>query len=303
MKAKTLVVMIPAYNEEASVGSVIKAVPREIGGTDKVKVLVIDDGSDDSTREAAKMAGADRVVGDGNNRGLGAAFRRGLRASLAMGADVIVNIDADGQYDGREIPALVSPVLKGEADLVLGVRSLESTDMPLSKLVGNHAATFATSLLSGVRLTDAQTGFRALSREAAEGLELKTSYTHVHETIIRAGALGLRIAELPITFRRRSGKSRLISSVRNYATREGVAMLKTYQDCHSGEFFGLIGGSMAALGVLFVFWDFFAFAREGAEFLLRALYIILLALGLAITAYGFSASRTGMRQSGEGKRG
>lgn len=133
-----LIVMIPAYNEENSLGAVIGEIPRDIPGVDKLEVLVINDGSIDATAEVAKRAGADRVISHKKNMGLGVTFKDGLEEALRMGADIIVNTDADGQYNGAEIPRLIEPILKGEADIVIGNRQIDQLDhMTWQKQIGN----------------------------------------------------------------------------------------------------------------------------------------------------------------------
>ncbi len=189
-----LVVMIPAYNEEKSIGKVIKEIPRTVEGFDKVEVLVVNDGSTDNTVEEARRAGADHIVSHRTNLGLASAFKTGLETALKLGADVIVNIDADGQYNAKEIPKLVKPILEGKADIVIGDRQIDKLDhMPRAKKIGNKIATWVTRKLSGLPIRDAQSGFRAFSREAALRMNLLGDYTYVQETIIQAANKKLRI--------------------------------------------------------------------------------------------------------------
>jgi glycosyltransferase involved in cell wall biosynthesis len=189
-----LVVMIPAYNEEKTIGSVIREIPRKVDGFDKVEVLVVNDGSTDNTVEEAKKAGADYIVSHKTNLGLANAFKTGLEIALKLGGDVIVNIDADGQYNADEIPELVKPILDGKADIAIGDRQIDRLDhMPKAKKVGNKIATWVTRRLSGLPIRDAQSGFRAFSREAALRMNLLGDYTYVQETIIQAANKKLRI--------------------------------------------------------------------------------------------------------------
>jgi glycosyltransferase involved in cell wall biosynthesis len=230
-RAIKLVVMIPAFNEEESIASVIKEIPRDCCGV--VEVLVIDDGSTDNTFKEATGAGADNVIRFKENRGLAPAFRAGLEAAIAMGADIIVNTDADGQYDGNEIPRLIKPILENKADVVLGSRTKGTIeDMPVEKRIGNRIATFVTSLLCGRHISDAQTGFRAFARDAAMRLNVMANYTYVQETLIQLSHEKITMVEVPITFRKRKGKSRLISGVFNYAKRAGLTIMRTYRDYH-----------------------------------------------------------------------
>jgi glycosyltransferase involved in cell wall biosynthesis len=226
-----LVVMIPAYNEESTISSVIKEIPHSIDGISSIDILVIDDGSFDKTRAFAMKAGATKVVSHKTNRGLAAAFRTGLHVALKMNADIIVNTDADFQYDQSQIPDLIHPILLGEADLVLGSRFKGYIEeMPFQKVLGNLTATLLTRLLSGFNTSDAQTGFRALSRNLASSLKITSKKTYVQETIIRSAVKGFRIVEIPAIFRKREGESRLIKSIWRYALAVFPDMIRCYID-------------------------------------------------------------------------
>jgi len=197
-----LVVMIPAYNEEETIGSVIREIPRDC--CEQVEVLVINDGSTDNTVEEARKAGADRIVSFKKNRGLAPAFRAGLETALEMGADIIVNTDGDGQYNGKQIPDLIKPILDGRADFVLGSRTKGRIEyMPLQKKIGNRIATFVTRHVSGLPVSDAQSGFRAFTRDAAMHLNVMSDYTYVQETLMQAANSRMAYAEVPIEFRKR----------------------------------------------------------------------------------------------------
>lgn len=228
-----LVVMIPAYNEEKTVGKVIDEIPRRIEGVDVIEVLVIDDGSVDDTRQVAEIAGANLVISHGNNRGLAASFRTGLKAALKMNADIIVNTDADLQYDQTQIRELVRPILSNKADMVLGSRFKGYIEeMPTRKKLGNILATLVTRILSGFNTSDAQSGFRAFTGELASSLKITSTKTYVQETIIRAARCGYRLTEIPITFRKRSGPSRLIKSIWGYAFKVVPELISCYIDTH-----------------------------------------------------------------------
>lgn len=247
-----LVVTIPAYNEENTIAGVIHEIPRKIDGLEPVEVLVIDDGSTEGTVHKARQAGADHVVSHTSNEGLGVAFRDGLEAALLLGADVIVNIDGDGQYNGTEIPKLVQPILENKADLVLGWRDIDNLAfMPRGKKIGNKLATWLTNIASGGKapIKDAQSGFRALSREAALRMHLSGRYTYVQETLMEARYRGLRIEQLPIEFRPRRGSSRLIPNLSSYARRASRIILATYWNYHPMRIFGFIGGVTLLIGV------------------------------------------------------
>ncbi len=225
-----LVVMIPAYNEEETVGKVIHEIPRSIKGIDDVEVLVIDDGSIDGTVDAAREAGADKIVSHKENLGLAPAFQFGLDTALEMGADIIVNTDADFQYNQAEIPRIIQSILEHKADVVLTDRNVLGLDhMPFGKKYGNTLATWVTRFVSGFPVRDAQSGFRAFSREAALRLHVLSDYTYVQETIIQAVEKRLTINQVPCEFRERKGTgSRLISSIWSYAKRAGAMIMRTY---------------------------------------------------------------------------
>lgn len=247
-----LVVTVPAYNEEKTVASVIQEIPRHIDGVDSIEVLLIDDGSSDNTATEATKAGVDEIVTHKANEGLGVAFRDGLNSAAEKGADIIVNIDGDGQYNAHQITALVKPILDGKADIVLGCRDIDNLDfMPRGKKLGNKLATWLTGRLSGLPIKDAQTGFRAFSREAALRMNLGGEYTYVQETLIQARYKGLKVEQVPVEFGSRDGKSRLIPSLGAYAVRAGAIMLSTYRDYHPLKFFGSIGGTLILVGLGF----------------------------------------------------
>ena len=226
-----LVVMIPAYNEEKTIAKVIDEIPQKIDGIETIDILVIDDGSRDHTKRIARREGATKVISHNVNKGLAAAFRTGLKTAIRMGADIIVNTDADFQYDQSQIPDLVSPILLNQADLVLGSRFMGYIEyMPIRKKIGNILATTVTRIFSGYNTTDAQTGFRAFSREVALSLRITSRKTYVQETIIRPAKKGFRIVEIPIKFRKRVGKSRLIKNIWKYALQVLPDMIFCYVD-------------------------------------------------------------------------
>ena len=227
-----LVVMIPAYKEQKTICSVIKQIPSKIPGIKSIKILAIDDGSTDDTAKTAKRCGA-LVISHKKNLGLGVSFKDGLNKALKMGADIIVNIDADNQYNPKEIPKLIKPIIQGKADIVLGDRQISSLlHMPTGKKLGNKISTWFIRRLSHLPIRDAQTGFRAFSREAALKMNLLGDYTYTQETIIQAYKKGLKIAQIPVQFRKRSDPSRLISNIWSYAKNAGATILRTYRDYH-----------------------------------------------------------------------
>lgn len=224
-----LIVQIPCYNEEDTLPQVLREIPRRIPGVDRVEILVVDDGSTDRTSDVARRAGADHVVRHAKNRGLAAAFQTGLDAALALGADVVVNTDADNQYPGSLIPALAEPILQGSADMVVADRRIGSLKhLPFLHRVLQRLGSAVVRRISGTAVPDAPSGFRALSREAAFRLEVLTDYTYTLETLIQAGRQGFRLAFLPIDINPPTRVSRLKRSQWHYVARSAGTILRLY---------------------------------------------------------------------------
>lgn len=223
-----VVVQIPCFNEADSVPAVIASVPRswECDGRaiERVVILVIDDGSEDGTGQAARAAGADEVLRLGVNAGLAEAFRRGLERALELGADVIVNLDGDHQYRGEDVPRLVEPLLRGQADFALGTRAVAS--LPHFGLLKRRMQVWGSALVrlcSGLRVSDATTGFRAFTRGAALRINVHSAFTYTLETLIQAGVARLVLAEVPVEVNPPRRPSRLARSTFDYM----VQSLKT----------------------------------------------------------------------------
>lgn len=287
-----LVVMIPAYNEEETIGSVIREIPRDC--CDQVEVLLINDGSTDNTVEEARNAGADRIVSFKKNRGLAPAFRAGLETALMMGADIIANTDGDGQYNGKQISDLIKPILDGRADFVLGSRTKGRIEyMPLQKRVGNRIATFVTRHVSGLPISDAQSGFRAFTRDAAMHLNVMSNYTYVQETLMQAANSGMVYEEVPIEFRKRTGgPSRLISNIFRYAKRAGTTIVKTYRDYQPLKTFSILGIIPLLIGLFFgfrVLFHFFRTGTVGSELPSAVFTVLLLIIGVQTIVLGLLA--------------
>ena len=248
----TLVVLIPAYNEADTVGEVVRAIPRD--ALSDVKVLVVDDGSKDKTYAVAFEAGADKIIRHKRNMGLGVAFKRGVDEALIMDADIIVNIDADMQFNPVDIPKLIKPILDGSADFTVCSRFLDKNlepDMPWIKNIGNKLFSKLISYITQVKLTDTQCGFRAYSREAALRINTFSRFTYTQESLIDLLGKGLAVEEVPLKAKgERNGKSRVVSSITFYVFRSFAILIRTVRDYRSLEFFGLIGLTIFNLGLL-----------------------------------------------------
>jgi glycosyltransferase involved in cell wall biosynthesis len=225
---KKICVVIPARNEEKTIGKVIKRIPR-LPFFSVSCMVVIDNDTTDNTASIATTAGA-RVINTGSRKGLAEAFRTGLKEAVKQNVDVVVTIDADAQYSPEDIPHLVAPISAEKADIVLGSRFAGGIeDMPITKKIGNIFFTLITRMLTGVHISDSQTGFRAMTRKVAESLDITSDYTYTQEMIIDASFKGFQIREKPVFFaKRRSGKSRLIPNILLYASRAMKAIIKSY---------------------------------------------------------------------------
>jgi len=259
-----LVITIPAYNEEDTISEVLKEIPRHIDRIDSVEVILIDDGSTDNTSREALLGGVDEIIPHRVNKGLGVTFRDGINRALEREADIIVNIDADGQHNPEQIPDLIKPILDGKADIVLGWRDIDNSEfISRGKKLGNKLATWITRILSGLPIKDAQCGFRAFSKEAILRLNLFGKYTYVQEAIIQASHKDLQIEQVPVEFRERNGKSRLIAGLGSYAFRAGRIVFSAYRDYHPLRLFSFIGGICVILGLIFGIKVLFHFAQTG----------------------------------------
>ena len=224
-----LVIQIPCLNEEESLPSLLAELPRDVPGFDQVEWLVIDDGSTDATTEVAKSHGVDHLVRLTSHRGLATAFQAGLDAALKLGADVIVNTDADGQYRSSDIPRLVEPILARRADMVVGDRQVQDVAhfSPTKKLL-QKLGSWVVRRASGTSVPDTTSGFRAYNREAALQLIVVSRYTYTLESLIQAGKMSVAIEDVPITPNETARESRLVGSTSSYIRRNAFAIFRAY---------------------------------------------------------------------------
>lgn len=227
--APKLVVTIPAYQEEETIGDVIREVPRQIEGVGKVEVLVLDDGSTDGTVAKALAAGADHVISHKINLGLARTFRDAIHEALKHGADIIVNTDADNHYDQSRIPDLIRPILEHRADITVGSRNIQELPMRWANRWGNLLGSFLVRTLARLpRAIDVSTGFRAYDREAALRLNVVSTHTYTHETLIAAMEQGMAIVDVPLPARPVSRPSRLIRGIPAHIFRALSVVLRSY---------------------------------------------------------------------------
>ena len=224
-----LIIQIPCLNEEATLPATIADLPREVPGIDQVELLVIDDGSTDRTVEVALECGVDHVVRLTNNKGLAAGFQAGLDACLKLGADVVVNTDADNQYRGEDVLKLVAPIVAGEADMVVGDRRVSQIDhFSGSKKGLQRLGSWVVRRLSGTEITDATSGFRAYNREAALQLLVVDNFTYTLESLMQAGKMLVAVDEVPVGTNPKTRESRLFASTGAYVRRNAPAILRIY---------------------------------------------------------------------------
>ena len=257
-----LIVQIPCLNEEQTLPMTIADIPRQIAGIDKIEILVIDDGSKDRTAEVARELGVDHILINRRNMGLARSFRRGLDCALALGADIIVNTDADNQYNGADITALVQPILAGTADVVLGDRQTHTIAhfSPAKKLLQRFGS-YVVRKFSGVNVPDAVSGFRAISRDAAFRLNIVSPFSYTIEMLIQVGAKGVAVTSVPIRTNPKTRDSRLFSSMLHFIERSASTLVRMYTMYRPLRVFTLIGLAVALIGAIpivrFVYFYFF----------------------------------------------
>jgi glycosyltransferase involved in cell wall biosynthesis len=286
-----LIVQVPCLNEEASLPETLRAIPRSIPGIDRVEVLIVDDGSTDRTGEVARAHGADHVVRFTRHKGLAAAFMAGLDASLRLGADIIVNTDADNQYPGHEIPRLIAPILAGEADMVVGDRGVaEVRHFSPTKRLLQRLGSWVVRKVSGTRVADATSGFRAFTRDAALRINIVSEFTYTLESIIQAGKKKLAIAHLPIETQQ-TRPSRLFGSTWEYLKRSGATIVRIYAMYEPFRVFVVLGSVLLTGGtVLGLRYAWFWWQGEIRGHLQSAiLSVLLLILGFFTMQWGLMA--------------
>ena len=246
-----LIIQIPCYNEEETLSVALSELPKELNGISKVEWLVIDDGSTDNTVEVAKSHGVDHIVRHTKNLGLARAFSTGLDKCIELGADIIVNTDADNQYCADDIPGLIEPILSGEAEMVVGARSIvDIKHFSTSKKILQKIGSWVVRLASKTDIPDAPSGFRAISRNAAMQLNVFNEYTYTLETIIQAGQKGIVTVSVPIRTNKDLRPSRLVKSIPGYISRSIMIIIRIFMTYKPFKFFAIPGVISFVLGFL-----------------------------------------------------
>ena len=246
-----LIIQIPCYNEAETLAIALNALPRQVSGFDSVEWLIIDDGSQDETVRVARENGVDHVVRHTSNQGLARGFMTGLDSCLRLGADVIVNTDADNQYNADDIPALTAPILEHRADIVVGARPIDTIEhFSFVKKLLQKLGSWVVRVASKTDIPDAPSGFRAMSRAAAQRLMVFNDYTYTLETIIQAGQKNMAITSVPIRVNEDLRPSRLVKSIPSYIKRSIVTIIRIFIIYRPFSFFGSIGAALFGAGFL-----------------------------------------------------
>ncbi len=287
-----LVIQIPCLNEEKDIAQTLRDLPKTIEGVDTIEVLIIDDGSEDNTSLVAREQGVKHFVRFAKRRGLAKAFNAGLDAALRLGADIIVNTDADGQYKGEDIPRLIKPVLEGKADIVIGNRDIDNVrQFSWIKKKLQRLGTWVVRNISGVTLSDATTGFRAYSKEAALRLNIISNYTYTLESIIQAEHKNLVIDNIIISTNEVKRPSRLFKSIPEYIKRSIVTIIRVYAMFNPMGVFMRLGSLVSLAGFLlgcrFLYYYLLGHGDGKLQSLLLA--AVLLIIGFQIFVIGLLA--------------
>ncbi|KAI9130993.1 glycosyltransferase family 2 protein [Acaryochloris sp. CCMEE 5410] len=246
-----LIIQIPCFNEEETLGITLNELPKELPGVDCVEWLIINDGSIDNTVEVARAHGVHHVVDLEHNQGLAKAFMAGIEACLKAGADIIVNTDADNQYCADDIPKLITPILAGQAEVVVGARPIQKIKhfSPAKKFL-QKLGSWVVRIASGTNISDAPSGFRAFSRNAALRMNVFNEYTYTLETIIQAGQHGMVITSVPIRTNDYLRPSRLVKSIASYIQRSILTILRIFMAYRPLKFFTFLGSIPSVFGLL-----------------------------------------------------
>ena len=285
-----LVIQIPCLNEEETLPATLAALPRELPGFDRIEWLVIDDGSTDRTVEVARQCGVHHVVSHTRNLGLARAFMTGIESSLRLGADVIVNTDADNQYRGECVSAIVAPIVAGRADMVIGARPVaEMAHFSWTKKLLQRLGSWVVRIISRTDVPDAPSGFRAFSRMAARELMVFGNYTYTLETLIQAGQKNLAVVSVPIQVNGETRRSRLVASNWSYVRRSMMTMLRIFVIYRPFRFFMAVGAILFlagfAIGLRFLYFFVTGLGKGNVQSLILAAVLLIMGFQAALVAF------------------
>ena len=246
-----LIIQIPCYNEEHTLPQTVNDLPNQIEGIDEIEYMIIDDGSTDKTIEVARSLGVHHIVVNKNNKGLARTFRKGLDECLKRGADIIVNTDGDNQYAGWDVAKLVVPILEGKADVVVGDRKTNDIEhfSPLKKLL-QRVGSYVVKKVSGVKVPDAVSGFRAYSREAALQLNIISPFSYTIEALIQSGKKHMAVTHVPVETNAKTRESRLFTSIPKFIERQVTTILRMYTMYQPLRVFVLLGALITLIGLI-----------------------------------------------------
>lgn len=295
-----VIIQIPCFNEEATLGLTLKSLPVALPGIDVVEWLVIDDGSTDATVQVAKSHGVHHVVVLPRHQGLAKAFTAGLEASLRAGGDIIVNTDADNQYCAEDIPKLITPIIEGSAEIVIGARPIgESEHFTPTKRSLQKLGSWVVRLASRTDIPDAPSGFRAISRKAAMQLHVFNEYTYTLETIIQAGQKSMAITSVPVRTNPYSRPSRLFKNIPTYLHRQVSTIVRIFMTYRPFRFFAVPGGLLFLAGFAIGLRFFYFYLAEGGEGKVQSLILaaLLMGSGFFLVVVGLLADLIGVNRN------
>lgn len=287
-----LIIQIPCYNEAETLPIALAALPRHLEGFSKVEWLIIDDGSTDATCEVAQACGVHHIIKHTGNKGLAKAFITGIEACISLGADVIVNTDADNQYNADDIPALVAPVLSNQAEIVIGARPIQAIEhFSLAKKILQKIGSYVVRSASKTTIPDAPSGFRAISRNAAQKLIVFSEYTYTLETIIQAGQKNISITSVPVRVNDDLRPSRLVKSIPSYIQRSIFTIIRIYVIYRPFRFFMSIGSLIMFIGLIIACRFLFLFVNGDGDGHIQSLILsaVLMMMGFQTILVAFLA--------------